>query len=63
MERYDFQKEKELDRFNVGCLVAFFIFWVTAAITDNLLLAVILTVAFGFALPTLHEKIYKILNG
>ena len=61
-----FRKEnmnfKERDRFNIGCLGSFFIFGASAAITDSLILATILTVVFLLVLPALHDYFFRKLN-
>lgn len=54
------QKE---DQYKFSILIAWFVFWISAATTDNLALAAILTLMFLLISPALHGKLLKKLNG
>ena len=63
MKRLDLLKHKEQDRFNLGFVGSFFLFWFSLTITDNIPIAIALVVVFNLVLSALHEKAYRMLNG
>ena len=63
MKRLDLLKQKEQDRFNLGFVGSFFIFWLSLVVVDNIPIAIVLTVIFNFVLNPIHERIYRKLNG